>query len=180
MSKYSSKQKLGFTLIEMSVVLLIIGILAGIVLRNIGGQGMAARDQKRIADLNNIATQLVNYSSLKGQFPTAPATATNAGWDSNFVTDLNNAGFVNPLPVPPTSNTGDKYQYIPCRPTGSSIITGFVLKATLEQSKTQAGNLYKNSYSSGSVPSGRECNEGSGFGSTITCNNNNDYCYAQF
>jgi general secretion pathway protein G len=69
--------KKGFTLIEMAVVLLIIGILAGIVLRNIAGQTPIARDTRRVGDLRNTAAYLATYLAKFGQFPT---TTTAGSW----------------------------------------------------------------------------------------------------
>ncbi|BCX15373.1 MAG: hypothetical protein KatS3mg097_265 [Candidatus Parcubacteria bacterium] len=177
MSKYSSKQKLGFTLIEMAVVLLIIGVLAGIVLRNIGTQGVDARDKRRIADLNNLGIQLVQYSNIMGTYPTTAASGTNSGWTDSFKAAFGNANLSTQLPLPPTSNSGDVYHYFPCS-RGGATGTAFVLRAKLEQSANTAPALYRQSYNSSSEPSGWSCTAPNG--TSFDCQASNNYfCYTQ-
>jgi general secretion pathway protein G len=144
--------KKGFTLIEMTVVLLIIGILAGIVLRNIGGQAIQARDAKRVSDLRILANYLAQYMSKVGQFPTSSAAAASTNW-----TPLNNAfrnvGINVNLPTPPT---GEAYVYYPCCDmpgcNPSSLANHFVLRARLEQTQAQAPRVYEGTYNSQTPP----------------------------
>ncbi|PIS08253.1 hypothetical protein COT76_02470, partial [Candidatus Berkelbacteria bacterium CG10_big_fil_rev_8_21_14_0_10_33_10] len=51
----------GFTLIELLVVIAIIGILAGVVVVNVGSAQAKARDAKRISDMKAIQTALEMY-----------------------------------------------------------------------------------------------------------------------
>jgi len=141
--------KKGFTLIEMAVVLLIIGLLATIVLRNIGGQTVQARDTRRKADLQILNVYLAQYLAKQGQFPSNP---DNSPW-SSLRTALSSAGISVTLPVPPA---GDPYVYYPCN-DGVSMTNHFVLRATMEQTPTQAPKLYEGTYDSASVPSGWNC-----------------------
>jgi len=157
--------KKGFTLIEMAVVLLIIGVLVGIVLRNLGTQPIQARDIRRIADLHTISTYLVQYMTKQGSFPS-----------STSITDLSSkfkdAGITVPLPNPPS---GNPYYYYPCSDAGgtSNSPNHFILKAVLEQSFDQAPKIYEGS--SGAKPSDWSCN-GAPDCSTSTGNN---YCFIQ-
>jgi len=148
--------KKGFTLIEMSVVLLIIGILAGIVLRNIGGQSIQARDTKRVADLRVLSNYLAQYLAKQGQFPSS--ADTSGSW-SNLNTAFANAGISVNLPQPPS---GEAYVYFPCSDMGTpgqaNVVTNhFILRARLEQSQTQNPRVYEGTYSSSSAPSGWTC-----------------------
>ena len=142
--------KKGFTLIEMAVVILIIGLLAGIVLRNIGGQSIQARDTKRVGDLRVLTNYLAQYLSKQGQFPNTPATSQN--W-SNLTNAFNSAGIYVNLPRPPA---GDPYIYFPCN-DGSNLTNHFVLRARLEQTSTQSPAVYEGSYNSSTPPSGWGC-----------------------
>ena len=55
----SLKQKQsGFTLVEILIVIVIIGILAGLVITQILGANAKARDTERKTDINSIVNQL--------------------------------------------------------------------------------------------------------------------------
>lgn len=143
--------KKGFTLIEMAVVLLVIGILAGIVLRNIGGQSAAARDTRRLGDLRNTANYLATYLGKFGFFP------TSTDWTS-LETTLRDAGIVDRLPQDPS---GKAYNYYPCSDTGTNPpsdqeINHFLLEATLEQPTSSAPRLWDTAVSQ--MPNGWVCN----------------------
>lgn len=145
-------RKKGFTLIEMAVVLLIIGILAGIVLRNVGSQGVVARDSKRLADINLIHNYAVQYLQAKGVFP--PSTVDS--W-TELVTDITGAGIVDKLPTDPGGNA---YDYFSCVTTGVTPAVGvpashYIVQSTLEQTSTKAPALYKEAMTA--MPTGFEC-----------------------
>jgi general secretion pathway protein G len=165
--------KKGFTLIEMAVVLLIIGILAGIVLRNIGGQHIQARDAKRIADLKILTNYLAQYMAKQGQFPNTPDTSN--AW-SNLGSALSSAGIVVNLPKP---SIGEPYVYYPCNDSGSTgIVNHFILRARLEQSITEAPRIYEGTYDSASAPSGWVCSAPAGF--SLNCQASQKYyCLTQ-
>ena len=163
--------KKGFTLIEMAVVLLIIGILAGIVLRNIGGQSIQARDTKRVGDLRILTNYLAQYLSKRGQFPAA--ADTSASW-SNLNSAFASAGIFVNLPRPPV---GDPYVYYPCS-DAPGVTNHFVLRARLEQPQTQAPAVYEGSYNGATPPSGWTCTAPSGY--AFDCSwANRYYCITQ-
>jgi len=166
------KNKRGFTLIEMAVVLLVIGILVGIVLRNIGGQSATARDTRRLGDLRNTANYLSTYLAKFGYFPSSTT------W-SDLETQLRNAGVVDRLPRDPS---GKDYDYYPCTDTGASSwppsdfrdVNHFILRAQLEQTTSSAPRLWETSVSSN--PLGWVCNRDI----TTECNPaQRYYCLAQ-
>jgi prepilin-type N-terminal cleavage/methylation domain-containing protein len=57
------QKKFGFTLIELLVVISIIGILATLLIANIGGVRERARDARRKSDLNQIQKALEMYKN---------------------------------------------------------------------------------------------------------------------
>ncbi|MER3475178.1 MAG: hypothetical protein C4335_14420 [Armatimonadota bacterium] len=129
------KNKKGFTLIEMAIVLLVIGILAGIVLRNIGGQSAIARDTRRQGDLRNVSNYLATYMAKFGYFPTSTT------WDA-LETELNQARITDRLPLDPQQKTGASgYNYFPCSDSGqapsmpNNPANHFILRAQLEQTQ---------------------------------------------
>jgi prepilin-type N-terminal cleavage/methylation domain-containing protein len=80
----------GFTIVELLIVIVVIGILAALVLNTFSGVQRRARDTERQTDVNSVATQLEVYFNDKGQYPTlanlqsdAWATANLKGIDPN-------------------------------------------------------------------------------------------------
>ena len=76
------KSQKGFTLVELLVVIAIIGILASMLLLQLGVARQRARDAKRIADINQVRTALELYFDDNGQYP---AQATYAGLAGSVV-----------------------------------------------------------------------------------------------
>lgn len=63
-------RKRAFTLIELLVVIAIIGVLATVIILNIGKAGAKSRDAKRKDDISQIARALKMYHAEKGSYPT--------------------------------------------------------------------------------------------------------------
>ena len=63
------KNKKGFTLIEMLIVITIIAVLASLILVGMGGARAKTRDSRRIADLHNVMNALELYYSLNYAYP---------------------------------------------------------------------------------------------------------------
>ncbi len=80
----------GFTLIELLVVISIIGILATLLIANLGGIRERARDAQRKNDLNQIQKALEMYKNSQDP-PTYPADGIDSLMDTlkakNFVQD---------------------------------------------------------------------------------------------
>lgn len=70
----------GFTLIELMIVIVILGILMGTILPRLTGAQSRARDTARRADLSNIAQALEVYFADFGEYPPMP---TNGCLDAN-------------------------------------------------------------------------------------------------
>jgi prepilin-type N-terminal cleavage/methylation domain-containing protein len=64
-----NKQNRGFTIIELLVVIVVIGLLAALVLNSFQGVQGRARDTERRTDVNAIATQLEVYYQDNGRYP---------------------------------------------------------------------------------------------------------------
>lgn len=140
-----------FTLVELAVVLLVIGILAGILIRNYGGFTSAARDARILADLRNVSTMLAAYYSKAGNFPDVTMAANSASWTDQFADTLINMGVItnrNELPRHPLS--GKFYQYFACDRDGASTTystgSAYILAADLE-APTSNVQIYSGSVS---------------------------------
>lgn len=64
-----NKQKNGFTLIELIVVVAVISFLASLVVASLSTARLKARTTHRIADLNQIRSALEIYYSTNGSYP---------------------------------------------------------------------------------------------------------------
>ena len=165
--------KKAFTLIELAVVLLVIGLLAGILLRNIGGFTATARDSRRIGDLRNVSNYLSQYLLKHGAYPTSTT------WD-DLERELQNGGILGAgtkLPRDPLA--GRSYNYSPCTTTGltpaETAPTHYVIWAQLESSPTTAPQIFADSASGTPTDWGWTCQ-----GTSPTCaKNNSNYCIAQ-
>ena len=110
MIKRSGKQT-GFTIVELLIVIVVIGILAAITIVAYSGIQGRARDAQRLGDMDTIVKALEMYKTQTGAYPT-PSYNGAYGWE---VSSINPAGFLSPLktsgvlskvPVDP-ANTGN-------------------------------------------------------------------------
>lgn len=79
--------KKSFTLIEMLIVIVIIGILAAALVPRLRSVQERARDTKRETDMNQIYTALTMYYDDHGYLPitTAYGESNGGGWDMSSV-----------------------------------------------------------------------------------------------
>lgn len=73
MLKLKTSEK-GFTIVELLIVIVVIGILAALVLNTFSGVQKRARDTTRQTNINAVSTQLEVYYNDKGGYPSADAT----------------------------------------------------------------------------------------------------------
>ncbi|MEK7537236.1 MAG: type II secretion system protein [Patescibacteria group bacterium] len=70
MNKLILRKEKGFTLVELLVVIAIIGVLATLLLLQLGGARAKARDAKRISDISQIRTAIEQYfDDNSGSYP---------------------------------------------------------------------------------------------------------------
>ena len=63
------KKQKGFTIVELLIVIVVIGILAAIVITTYSGIQAKARNAKRQTDIQSVQTQLEAYFSQNGHYP---------------------------------------------------------------------------------------------------------------
>ncbi|KKS19024.1 MAG: hypothetical protein UU76_C0008G0010 [Parcubacteria group bacterium GW2011_GWC1_41_7] len=131
----SSKKSSSFTLIEVSIVLLIVGILAGIVMRQMGGFGIKTRDARRVQDLKTLEIYLSQYITQHGFLPrigdSSHLTFNKETGYLELERVLANVGIAGVIPKDPLRGVGGNgYQYLSCVTNGASM-TGAELETAL-------------------------------------------------
>lgn len=124
------KQQKGFTIIELLIVIVVIGILAALVLNAFGNIQERARDTERRSDINSIHTQLELYFADNGDYPNS---TTKAGLEI-AMPDLNTDALVDPTGDDINTGGANNYDYAPVPAgCGAGACTGYTLGTTLEE-----------------------------------------------
>ncbi len=120
----------GFTIVELLIVIVVIGILAALVITTYSGIQAKGRDSQRSADIATIVTQLEAYKSDKGNYPslTQLNTATFRASDMKSLDGEALADPSNPCNPATASNCvvstlpaiGKVYAYAPLDAAGAS------------------------------------------------------------
>jgi prepilin-type N-terminal cleavage/methylation domain-containing protein len=69
-----STRRTGFTIVELLIVIVVIGILAAISIVAFNGVQARSRDARRVSDLNNIAKALEAQFAINGEYPNTVAS----------------------------------------------------------------------------------------------------------
>lgn len=137
------KNNRGFTIVELLIVIVIIGILAALVITTYSGIQKKARDTKRKTDINALHGQVEAYQAQNGKYPTlanlndaAFRSANLKGLDSAALADPTNAGSQT---LCSTVQSGC-YAYVAtpanCDNGANGDCTAYTLTATLESGGT--------------------------------------------
>jgi len=120
--------KKGFTIIEMLIVVTIIAVLAGLILRGMGGALPKSRDAKRMGDLKNVQNMLEMYYNTSNP-STYPSATTWSDLEKQLQSVLGNKI---KLPQDPSGGTNTYYYCPDAAADANGTITGYILGAQLE------------------------------------------------
>ncbi len=151
---FSLKQKMrdqkGFTIVELLIVIVVIGILAALVVTTYSGIQAKARDSKRQADVKAIQTQLEAFYASNNYYP-ATADINSTTWRSTNMKSLSvdsikdPSGTVAEFVAGVPDATTKQYRYAPLNASGAACTaTGptntdcvsYTLSSWLESPKT--------------------------------------------
>ena len=136
-----AKNKQGFTIVELLIVIVVIAILAAISIVAYNGIQQRARNTTRVNDVVAIQKALELYRTDHGRYPrsdgaNAPTVAANlpAGFapawgidsysysvatNNSWLRDLRDSGVAQSVPIAPRNNNGDYYIYFSSTSLGS-------------------------------------------------------------
>lgn len=105
--KFFSKRQ-GFTLVELMIVIVIIGVLTTLIIVSLDNTKMTARNARRLADIKQIQLALKMYYNDTGMFPTSivPGSSISRG-GANYMLRVP----ANPKPWPDNGCPDQDYQY---------------------------------------------------------------------
>lgn len=108
MFKKISSLKNGFTLVELMIVIVIIGVLTTLIMVSLDNTKMTARNTRRLADIKQIQLALKMYYNDTGTFPSSitPGSSISKG-GANYMLRVPS----NPKPWPDNGCPDQDYQY---------------------------------------------------------------------
>ena len=107
-----AKQK-GFTIVELTIVIIIIGLLATVTLVLYTGSRQRASFASYKSDIVRINEAITVYQSENGKYPLGDGTSASgcvsySPSNPNFISGLY-PSYINPMPIPPNYNGGANY-----------------------------------------------------------------------
>lgn len=139
------KKQSGFTIVELLIVIVVIGILALLVVNTFSGIQKKARDSERQTDINALHGQLEAYYAQNAKYPSLVNLQTST-WVSSNLKGLDPKALLDPnqtTAVIQGSNAANQYGYVatPANCDNSTTdCTAYALTATLESGSTFAKN----------------------------------------
>jgi len=116
------KRNQGFTIVELLIVIVVIGILALLVITTYSGIQAKARNSERSSDMSALQTQLEAFFQNSGYYPSL-ADMNSASWLSTNMKSLDQNALIDP------SN-----------PTSKTLVNGPVAKSYSYQVTDSSGN----------------------------------------
>ena len=104
------KQK-GFTIVELLIVIVVIGILAAISIVAYNNVTQKARDDQRVSDVRNVINAVASYQAENG---TWPAIADIQGYNTVKLSGTASSRLTATAPAGTSETTRNHYQYVQC------------------------------------------------------------------
>ena len=121
MNTSENRQKKGFTIVELIVVIAVIGILAGISIVGFKRYQADTRDARRSSSITSIAEALEKYYDINGEYPSCSAlSATGTSVSQTTLKGINQSTL-----IAPQANSADSNS-IKCTSSGNVLNSGGV------------------------------------------------------
>ncbi|OGL30484.1 hypothetical protein A3F37_01260 [Candidatus Saccharibacteria bacterium RIFCSPHIGHO2_12_FULL_41_12] len=138
MVSLKNKQQ-GFTIVELLIVIVVIGILAALVVTTFSGIQQKARDKERQTDIGALHSQLEAYYAQNGSYP-ALAEVNTGSWRTDNMKGLDSAALQDPKGSAQTlaaAASATEYGYatnggVACT-TAAADCTSYILTANREE-----------------------------------------------
>lgn len=136
------RKQSGFTIVELLIVIVVIGILAALVVTTFSGIQRKARNTERETDIKAVHGQLEAYYAQNNSYP-ALAQVQDATWRGTNLKGLDAEALKDPKAAsgqdtPSATGSGTQYKYAPVSATDGACTTAandctkYELTATLE------------------------------------------------
>jgi prepilin-type N-terminal cleavage/methylation domain-containing protein len=134
------RQQAGFTIVELLIVVVVIGILAALVITTYTGIQAKSRNSKRVTDLQNIQTNLESYYQTDGNYPSL-ANMNDTAFLNTSMKSMDTSTLQDPLGADTALGAAPAakiYAYQPLNSSGSSCeadattCVSYTLTATME------------------------------------------------
>ena len=153
-----NRKQSGFTIVELLIVIIVIGILAALVITTYSGVQAKARDTKRQTDIGALYSQLEAYYAQNGGYP-AFVDMNSSTWRTTNMKGLDAAALCDPQAAATTNcalvtaPAAKSYAYAVLQADGTTACTAttgqtcpkYTLTATLEGTINGSGTYVKNS-----------------------------------
>ena len=142
------RKQSGFTIVELLIVIVVIGILAALVVTTFSGIQRKARNTERETDIKAIHGQLEAYFAQNNSYP-AMAEVNDASWRGSNLKGLDGEALQDPKGSAQTlsaSPSATSYGYAPTKDDGSACTTAAndCTKYTLTANLEGGGTFTKN------------------------------------
>jgi type II secretion system protein G len=107
--KKRGQNKLGFTIVELLIVIVVLGILVSITVVALGSVQLQARDSSRTAEVNGLMKALEQYKIDNGMYPSVGSD--NTGYAVSLLAAALVPTYMQSIPADPNTSLMN-YQYV--------------------------------------------------------------------
>ncbi len=112
------KNKQGFTIVELLIVVVVIAILAAITIVSYNGIQTRTRDSERTAEVSTMMKAIEMYMAENGSYPSLGSD--NTGYSYTALAPFLVPKYISAIPSPPTGGTAADYWYVRGSESGRS------------------------------------------------------------